>query len=307
MSALKGVRDVIKSVEIILDVLRKTKGIETESKEIFIRAPENIISFSVAFDINRPSLISKKLSFSIPNIQRISLYSLVPYFPLPTFQLRGESGLVLKLEDIPKETKNLLLNIEYKISSPRFVSDLVQTNVATETATDQDAYWMHAALKHPAYLKKLYDNLEVRDIDFNVDVAIYKEIKSVVPRNVIKVLSILRELSSTTDRNRAIRLTFELLKARRRGGSKDPYEIMSQAQTLFMPHHFKRFIEVTPPFRYYDAIVGPNFYDRTLQILPKTMKVVSRTDLDLNNPAADGKMYYKKRILYDDLSKLFSI
>ena len=304
MSVLKEVRETVKSVEMVLDILSKTKGIETESKELFIRSPESIVSFSVAFKINRPSLISKKINFSIPNIQRISLYSLVPYFPLPTFQMREESGFVLKLEDVPKEVKNLLLNVEYKIPSPRFIHDLIQTNVATETATDQDAYWMHAALKHPAYLKKMYTNLEVRDIDFNVDVAIYKEIKSVVPKSVIKTLSLLRELSSTTDRNRAIRLTHQLLAARR--GSKDPYEIMSQAQSLFMPHSFRKFIEVSSPFRYYDAIIGPSFYDRTMQILPKTMKVVSRTDLDLNNPAADGKMYYKKKSLYDDLSKLFS-
>jgi hypothetical protein len=301
--SLREVQNILKSVEKIMDKLQKLKGIEPKSKELFVRAPENIVSFSVAFDINRAALFSKKIGFTIPHIQRISLYSLVPYCPLEALQTADDS-FTLDLENIPKETKNVLLNVEYKVPGSQFIADLIQTNVATETSSDQDAYWMHAAIRHPSYLEKLYKKLEIRDVDFNVDVGIYQEMKTAVPTGVLRALSILSDIAYQTDRNKAVKLLLQYMGARR--GSRDPFQIIAQAANLFSPPGFKKFVDVTPPFRYYDAIIGRAFYENNIQILPKTVKVVARTDLDLNHPAADGTLYYRKNLLLRDLSDMFS-
>jgi len=92
--------------------------------------------------------------------------------------------------------------------------------------------------------------------------------------------------------------------ARRRLGM-DVYDVIYQINSLFGPDRFKGFVRVTPPFRYFESKSGTDFYDFPGQVLPKAMRVVSRTDLSLETPAVEGKVVYKKHELFGELGKIF--
>jgi hypothetical protein len=94
------------------------------------------------------------------------------------------------------------------------------------------------------------------------------------------------------------------LQSKRQIGT-DIYSLMAEIHSVFLPTRFKNFVDITPPFRYHNSKQGTDFYDFPGQVLPKAMTVVSRTDLNLQNPAREGKVIYKKRDLFSELDKIF--
>ena len=84
-------------------------------------------------------------------------------------------------------------------------------------------------------------------------------------------------------------------------------EVLMDLQDIFEPLQFCTFVDVKSPFRYSDCIRGKEFYDKIpFPTFPKTMKVISRTDLSLDKPAAEGRLIYKKKDLQDKISEVFS-
>jgi len=96
-----------------------------------------------------------------------------------------------------------------------------------------------------------------------------------------------------------------LLAGSRRRIGTDPYSLISSLEGLFDPLQFRRFIEVTPPFKYFHSEKGHEYLDFPTGIFPKTMSVTCRTKLDLETPACEGKLVYKKRDLYKEISGIF--
>ena len=79
-------------------------------------------------------------------------------------------------------------------------------------------------------------------------------------------------------------------------------------QTLFLPNKFSTFVNVKEDFSYYDCERGLNFYDKLpFPTWPRTMKVVSRTDLNLNKLTATGSLLYKKDDFLDKIKKILGI
>jgi len=170
---------------------------------------------------------------------------------------------------------------------------------------DRDEYWMHAQLKHLSVLKTTYGRLDLRDMDFILDVGIHQTLKTRIPTQIIRELEVIRDLISETDRGRKFKLAFKHLQMRRRRQIRDVQNTLADLQKIFLPTTFSTFIEVERPFRYSDSVRGSDFYDIPFQTFPKTMKVISRTDLSLSTPAADGKLIFKRKELGDEISKIF--
>ena len=63
---------------------------------------------------------------------------------------------------------------------------------------------------------------------------------------------------------------------------------------------------MTRPFRYSDCIRGKELYDAIpFPTFPKSIKIVSRTDLSLDKPANEGRLIYKKKNFQKKISKIF--
>lgn len=291
--------------EEIYRILEKARALQVESREVSIKAPENSGTFNAAVKLNRGASASRKILFPL-DVERITIHSLGPskFAQLDDLVEKVSNGFQLHINKISKDVEDLLLTIEYKIQDMSFLDNIVQTDVAAEPSGESDSYWMHAQLKDLKSFMDRYDRWELLETPFNVDVAIESEVTSSIPRYFVRHLRLLRQLIGARERGRIAKLSMMVSSSRRKIGG-DPHSLISSLEGLFDPTQFKRFVEVSKPFKYSDSKKGGEYLDFPTGIFPKTMKVTSRTKLDLKTPASEGRLVYKKRTLYEEISKIF--
>lgn len=169
-------------------------------------------------------------------------------------------------------------------------------------SSDEDKYWMTAQIKFPAALQRLYSRLELIGVDFRVDVGVHQEIKN-MPHEVAAIIQRTAEYSGTTDREKLHRLMIEQRRSARFAGRfREDFRELAQ---MFMPTRFRRYILVQHPFRYYGCEQGLELFETSFVPLPKFMRVTSRTDLTLEEPAKEGFLVYKKREVRDEIRRIF--
>lgn len=97
-------------------------------------------------------------------------------------------------------------------------------------------------LKHLDIFRMTYKNIELRDLDFFVNVAIHQDIKTSIPKSFARQLEVLLEWSETSDREKKMRLSMEHLRLKRKRElpRKSVLEFLGELQELFMPRKFKR-------------------------------------------------------------------
>ena len=83
------------------------------------------------------------------------------------------------------------------------------------------------------------------------------------------------------------------------------FDIVRELQSLFLPTEFSKYVEVVKDFRYSNCYAGKECYDLPIEVIPKKMEIISRTDVDLENPARDGKILYKNDLFLDALNSVF--
>jgi len=295
--------------EKIHKTLSKMKGLKILNQEIVAKTPELLGEYSVA--ISSGPFISK-LKFPFPAIANLDIHSMPDYSDQRQVISRLRDGFEISLHRIQPPSEDLLLRFGFHIKDDKFVKNLVQKNVQRDSPrgskNEVDEYWMHAQLKEPKIFERGgYGRLDLRDIDFGVNVAVHQDLKTAVPSDFVRNLKIISEWIKTKDRVKKWRLGWEHLHLKRKSYTGNEEELISDIQSLFFPHEFKRFVEVTEPFRYYESIRGIDFYDLPFQAFPRVMTVVSRTTLNLESPAAKGKLIYKKQVLRDEIFRVLGI
>lgn len=304
--AISAATKIIEVAEKIAKVLDKIRVLKKEGQGIYIKVPERICQYDAIVKVQQSGFLSKNIDFPLPEVDRVIGTCMPSLSSLENAIYRTLEGFSLSIEGIPDGTDFILMQFQYKIPSSSFISNLVEMSVSAEPFeySDRDEYWMHAQLKFPQILQKAYSHLRLQDVNLNVDVAVDNEISTAVPKYVIRGLRTIRRLLSESDRSKAHTLLMQHIQSRRRIGI-DIYDLIYQISSIFMAERFKSFVDITPPFRYFDARQGADFYDFPGQVLPKAITVVSRTDLSLQVPAAEGKVIYKKTNLRDELNKIF--
>lgn len=305
----KGARDLFRLPKKIYRGLSKVKDLEILNQEILAKTPELEGEYSIAIS----GISSKtKLEFPFAEIKSLSVHSMPDYSHQGQAILRLKDGFGISLNQIQPFKESLLLRFGYQIKDNRFVDRLVQKNVQRDSlgglGDDIDEYWMHAQLKHPEWLREEgYSRLDLEDIDFGVSVAVHQDLKTAIPSDFVRNLKIISEWAKTKDRVKKYRLGWEHLHLKRQSYTGREDELISDIQNIFLPHEFKKFVNVTEPFHYYESVRGVDFYDLPFQAFPKTMTVVSRTTLNLDKPAAKGKLLYRKQALKNEISELLGI
>ena len=297
---------VVDIAERIGKALDKIHALKKEGQGIYIKIPDKICQYDAIVRVQKSGIISKNVVFALPEVENIVGTCMPSLHSLHSSIRKIPEGFCLPLESIPDGTDYILLQFQYRISGSDFIFNLIESSVSAEPLeyNDRDEYWMHAALKFPQILQRAYSHLTLEDIDLNVDVAVDNEVKTAVPGFVTKGLRNIRKLLSQSDRNLAHKALITYLQSKRQIGT-DIYSLMAEINSIFLPTRFKNFVDITPPFRYYDSKQGTDFYDFPGQVLPKAMTVVSRTNLNLQTPAREGKVIYKKRDLFSELQKIF--
>lgn len=307
-AATKTAKELIDVGEKIFKILNKTRALHIESREVSIKVPERSCRFDVAVSVRHRGIFSKRVLFPISDVSRIIVHSLGSsrFDRLDDSITKVPNGFELSIERIHKDVEGILLTFEYDLRDMSFLDNILQTNTSREPSRERDSYWMHAQLKHLKWFKEKYDRWELQNAEFNVDVAIDNEVRSSIPKVFVRHFELVRELTSTTDRNVRARANM-MLSSSRRKISGDPYSLISSVAALFQPLQFQRFVEVTPPFRYFNSTKGTEFLDFPSQVFPRTMNVTCRTKLDLETPAREGELFYKKTDLYNEIREIFKL
>jgi hypothetical protein len=292
--------------EEILRILDETPALHLENREVSIRVPDSFCTFNAALSLNRQGIGSSKIRFPLDEIERISVHALgSPKFSrLDDSILKTPDEFQLSIEKIPEEVEGILLTFEYKVRDMSFLEDIVHTEVAAEPSKEADSYWMHAQLKHLKWFRDRYARWQLLDTPFHVEVAIENEVATPIPPHFKRHLKLLREVAREPDPHRIPTLSMMLASSRRRIRA-DPYNLISSLEGLFEESQFRRFVEVLPPFIYSHSKKGNEYLDFPTGVFPKTMSVTCCTKLDLETPASEGKLIYRKSALYKEISEIF--
>jgi hypothetical protein len=247
------------------------------------------------------------LKFELPNVFSFRARSLGDFCDQSSAIRKYENTFELSTDKLNSPNNNVLLTFEYELDNEKFLDDLVSRDIQrdiSKSGGDSDTYWISAQLKHPKVLNSNYGRLDLRDVDVGVNVAVYQDLKSAIPHSFIRNLELIRDWIRTKDRTQKFRLGYAHLMGSSRTFAGNEDNIIEEAQKLFLPHNFRSFVDVSNPFRYSDAIRGADFYDLPFSTFPKSMRVVARTNLNLNTPAADGNLIYKKKDLKDQIHEI---
>lgn len=319
LSSLLGVagREIVTAT--INEMLKKSKSIDKtlseefkiRGKEMRIECPQSIQHYSVVFETKGSRILPKKKKFNFGKVRRVYLRPIMSLQPVYDAVSYTENGFEINLKKLEKDTL-YLLDVDYFIEDRRFIDALVNRNVAKESVGDETKeYWMVAQLKHLDVLKQEFGYIELKDLDFGVDVSVYNEIKMKVPSIFRQQLEIAVKLLSKHhgSRDEQFKLLIQhqqLLHARKEKYYGKIFEILEEIQEIFSPLTFRRFVDVQKDFHYYSCERGKDFYETLpFPTWPKSMKVISRTDINFDRPAADGLLIFKKGDFMDELEKIF--
>lgn len=318
-SSLLGVagREIVTAT--IKEMLKRSKSIDKTlseefkilGKEMRIECPQSIQHYSVVFETKGSRILPKKKKFNFGKVRRVSLRPIMSLQPVSDAVSYTENGFEINLKKLEKDTL-YLLDVDYFIEDRRFIDALVNRNVAKESVGEETKeYWMVAQLKHLDVLKQEFGYIELKDLDFGVDVSVYNEIKMKVPsifsqqlETAVKLLS--KHHGSRDEQFKLLVQHQQLLHARKEKYYGKIFEILEEIQEIFSPLTFRRFVDVQKDFHYYSCERGKDFYETLpFPTWPKSMKVISRTDINFDRPAADGLLIFKKGDFMDELEKIF--
>ena len=308
---LKSLFGVAEYVYKIWEKIPKTKILNQETT---INVPESVVDYTLAVRI--PSnfrAIRKLIKISAPSIIRVSASSLHP-FPRTVGEAikraRYDDGRVVYAlfpELLPPETDLISISVSYRIDDVSLLDDLVDRTKAHEpSGAERNEYWMSAQLKHPKILIDKWGRFDLRDVDVTVDVGVHNELKTTIPSSFIRRLQMFFDVMAEVDPRqqwKAIPALRRLTKGKTAGRE---FKVLVDLEALFLPGSFSRYIDVLKDFRYAGCYKGKEFFELPIQIIPKKMNIISRTDLTLEEPAANGVLIYRNNLLIDAIKDVIS-
>lgn len=304
----KTLKEIAKKADAVEGVLKE--DFKIEGQEMTVLCPEAVQRYSIALIPKTSHLLPKSKKFvGIP--RRIDFRQVRGLSHIDGAIETTDDGFKVNLKPLtPGEL--YILDIEYPVDDHRFVDSLVDRTVPRDVPHNSEdlrqEYWMSAQLKHVGVLKQKYYRVNLRDVDFAVDVAVAQDVKITVPGIFKLQLETSFEMLKKKGRSEMWRLMMRHrgLQAQKYGGNQ--IKILQNLYDLFTPLEFKKFVEVLKDFHYWGCTRGSDFYNTLpFPTWPKSMRVVSRTDLNLEQPAAEGVVVYKRNDFVTEIEKLFGI
>jgi len=302
---ISAMKDALGIIDRIIDQL---KILKPETRTLEIKCPENIASFSALLN---PGFIRKKLSptfkFSGERVIKAELRSMKTFYPYKDAIRRVGGDFIIDLSTLLKKEDSFLLAIDYELDGHEVLKSLVTRTSQADTIGqgDEDKYWIHASLRHTRALEIEYGELNLQDIDVSVDVGVYERLKIAIPNGFTRRFEALgRVISEENPRERTRDIMRYIHLAKTKASSHD-LAILNELRSIFTTSNFRPFIKVDRPFRYCATVPGKSDASLFDTGIPKFVQVVSRTDLNLDRPAADGILIYRSKDLRDHLVDIF--
>lgn len=282
-----------------------------EDETISFNCPTGIVKYAFAAELKGGLLshvMSTKLPLNDPRIRDIEVWSYPAFRDERDAVVRSAMGAEIHPDRLSKGTTKIRVSVAYEVDRRNFLRALVDWEHAKDgrETGDDDHYWMTAQLKSLKALKTDYGRIDLRDADFSVDVALQHVVKTAVPKKFTKHLEIQAALVREPDREKAGQLLRQNLKILQGDTDQKPDDILARVQDLFLPPTFKQYVEVADDFAYASSIRrdGPRGIN-PLADFPTHMGVISRTNLSLDRPCANGTLIYRRLAFQRKLEDVF--
>ena len=298
--------------EHVYAIWKKVPHIEITSQETTINVPESLVEYTIAATIPTTfRSIRKPIEMSAPSIVRVSAASLHPMFRTVREAIKkveyddGRVSYVLFPALLPVDTDAISLSVSYEIDDPSLLNDVVDKAQAHEpSGVDKNEYWMSAQLKHPKVLRQNFGRFDLRDVDVTVDVGVHNELKTTIPPAYVSRLKTFSNIMAEKDPRRQYLAIPQLRKLAKEKTAGRELEILGDLEGLFMPGTFSKYVDILKDFRYSNCYKGKECLELPMDIIPKKMNVISRTDLTLEKPASEGTLVYKTSQFMDAIKKI---
>ena len=275
-----------------------------QGREITVLCPESIQKYSISLSSKESGFFNNKVKFEHGDVRRANIVSVIGLKTIDAIK-RLDTGFELDLKKL-KPGEQYVLNAEYFLNEPNFIESLVNREVVRETPkNDSTEYWMVAQLKHLESLKSTYCKIDLRDVDFNVDVGVHQDVVTRIPSHFKDQLETISELTKRKGRGEKYKLFQKLLHIQNTEFGGKEYKILGDILNIFSPPNFKKYVYVKNDFHYSACEKGNTMYDFPIVTWPKFMKVTSRTDLSLDHPASRGELIYNRGSFKSELDKIF--
>ena len=278
---------------------------QIDGREMTVLCPESVQKYSVSLISKKNSFFHNKARFELGKVRRANIRSLIGLKSIDAITLT-KNGFELDLKKL-RPGERYSMDIEYSLDDPRFLESLVNREVVKETPhEDSTEYWLVAQLKHLESLKSDYGRIDLRDIDFNVDVGVHQDVNTKIPDGFKDQVETLSQLTKKKGRSEKFKLFQKLMSIQNKPQGGKEFEILGNISKLFSPMSFRKFVDVSQDFHYYNCEKGSNVYDYSFASWPKFMKITSRTDLGLDKPASKGTLIYKKSDFMSEMEHIFA-
>jgi len=218
---------------------------------------------------------------------------------------RHQDGFhVLDAKDLPTSEK-YLIEMEGSIDE-NALKNLVHIKPAANRDNDDedDKYWLDSSIKTPKALEKIYDDLEIEEVNVGVYVDIDKMFGLTLPKEIrTKAESLHRLLdeSKKFNRNEILRSAAEYKRQERLHPSYNPGDFIKIIQRLTARDIVGQHIEIDKPYN----VGNIDQPEKFVGIVPQNIKVQALTTLTLRNPAALGYLKFKRKMYMDKLKSEF--
>jgi hypothetical protein len=300
--------------EHIYKIWKKIPKTEILNQETTINIPASVVDYTLMVSIPKDfRSVRKKIEISAPSIVRVSASSLHPFPRTVREAIRtgvyddGRVVYALFPELLPSDADLISMTVSYGIDDISVLDDLVDRQTAHEpSGSEHNEYWMSAQLKHPKVLMENFGRFDLKDVDVTVDVGVQNELKATLPKPFIRRLKEFFDIMAQTDPRQQFKAIPRLRRLAKGKTAGREFKILVDLEALFMPRAFSRYIDVLKDFRYSDSYKGTEYYELPIQIIPKRMNVISRADLNLEKPAAEGVLIYKNNLLIEEIDGIVS-
>ena len=292
------IKDVTSFLKPIVGNLQKN-GAKVEFPEIRLNARRSTLEYTAGIVFNENHFKSGNLKLNVPTPSRVSLYSFEPYMQRNEAITILDNTLIIDTKKVEVDDYKFRLELEYPLQDSKALNSLVHTNSPAETYYDDQGndfqrYWLHAELKTVDFLREVYKQVRIEELEVMVEVTIKEDIKSAINPEMRWDIETMAKLGSH-DRNEQMRALMYRKHHPIPKFKGDIFKAMRSVQDLFLPSKFKRFLLLEGPYRLGDCTRGTTLGDMYQPLyLPQSMNVYSETDLTLDKPAREGKLVFNK-------------
>jgi len=308
--AEEGVKSISKRMLNLNKEINDTFNILNE--DITIICPENIQKCSTIFENNSSILKKRKKKIKGGKVRRATIRAIRSSGNYNDAINYLSDGFEINLKKLPPDDI-YILDVDYFIDDPNFLDSFISKHKSNDIPFKDykddgiREYWMHAELKHPKILREKYGKFDFQDVDFKVDVGIQQDVSTEINPKFRKEINQLCQLIGENNPRAMFKRGSAYINSKK-FRTTNTNDILADLQELFTSTFFEDFVEVSDDFNYFDCERGVNYHDDLpIPTWPKTMEVISRTDITLKTPAASGKLIYKRNKFIDEIVRLTDV